>query len=106
MSRHTIARPVAGNPLNSPRVRRAQHPLPCHPILAVDQDLHLHLQIRERTPIHADDGPDRLMTPATVRGNVLVREVRDVIRREEIANRIEPALGQQCRVRGFDSRCL
>ena len=58
--------------------------LPGNPVLPLHENLDFDLEIREGTPIHVEDFSNRIVTPC----HVLVREVGDIVRREELTNRI------------------
>ena len=93
-----MGRPVAGKPLKSPRwvarsvLCQATRSRPFH------EDLDLDLEIGEGTPIHADDAPDRIVTTR----HLLVREVGDVVRREELVNGINVSVHHERRVGCLD----
>ena len=54
----------------------------------LDEDLDLDLEIREGPPKHAEESPDRTGPPR----HVLVREVGDIVRSEELAHRIQAGI--------------
>lgn len=74
---------------------------PCHSVLAIDENLNLDLKVWKSASIHGDD----LSEAAVTQWQVLVCDVSDVVRREELADRIQLSVGDERRVRGFNLRC-
>lgn len=75
--------------------------LPGNSVLALHENLDLDLGIREGTPIHAGDFEDRIVPPF----HVLIRKVSDIVRCEELAQRIQVSVADERRVGGFDFLC-
>jgi len=90
-----------GEALEVTLVGAPQRSLPGDSVLRFHENLDGDLEITEGTPIHSEDSSNRIVTPR----HVLVREVGNIVRCEELTDRIGVSVGDELRVGCLDLRC-
>jgi hypothetical protein len=80
-------------------VRSSKSPLPSHPVFRLQQDFNFDLEVREALLKFAHELPDR-----TVSLDLLICIVSEIVRREELIERVPLAFDKERAISGLDLR--